>query len=155
MHISFINFGKIRQCPYQSKVVFVVCFLSFINWYYLRYCGKVSELSHFCLTLTHSWRRSLSYRYQSIDLQSKSVDWFLYDRDLRHKRVKHDFRILQLFSYNFRFRIPLKDAHSYFFFFFDRFFTKYNKNQFLEITLNDSISPKNAKVFVKMQCLSN
>ena len=31
---------------------------------------------------------SLSYRNQSIDLQSKSVDWFLYDRDLRHERVK-------------------------------------------------------------------
>ena len=27
------------------------------------------------------------YGDQSIDLQSKSVDWFLYDRDLRHERV--------------------------------------------------------------------
>ena len=26
---------------------------------------------------------SLSYRNQSIDLQSKSVDWFLYKRDIR------------------------------------------------------------------------
>ena len=42
--------------------------------------------------LTLSWRRSLSYRNQSIDLQSKSVDWFLYDRDLSHERVnKHPF----------------------------------------------------------------
>ena len=32
-------------------------------------------------------RRSLSYRNQSIDLQSKSMDWFLYHRDLRHERV--------------------------------------------------------------------
>ena len=44
--------------------------------------------------LTFSWRRSLSYRNQSIDLQSKSMDWFLYDRDLRHEKVnkghKHD-----------------------------------------------------------------
>ena len=31
---------------------------------------------------------SLSYRNQPIDLQSKSMDWFLYDRDLRHERVK-------------------------------------------------------------------
>ena len=38
--------------------------------------------------LTLSWRRSLSYRNQSIDLQSKSFDWFLYDRDLRHERIK-------------------------------------------------------------------
>ena len=35
-----------------------------------------------------SWRRPLSYRKQSIDLRSKSVDWFLYDNGLRHKRVK-------------------------------------------------------------------
>ena len=40
------------------------------------------------LFLTLSWLRSQSYRNQSIDLQSKSVDWFLYDRDLCHERVK-------------------------------------------------------------------
>ena len=34
-----------------------------------------------------SWRRPLSYRNQSIDLQSKSMDWFLYDNGLRHERV--------------------------------------------------------------------
>ena len=28
----------------------------------------------------------MSYRNQSIDLVSKSMDWFLYDRDVRHKR---------------------------------------------------------------------
>ena len=38
--------------------------------------------------LTLSWRRPLSYRNQSIDLQSKSVDWFLYNNGLRHERVK-------------------------------------------------------------------
>ena len=38
--------------------------------------------------LTLSWRRSLSYRNQSIDLQSKSMDWFLYDHGLRHESVK-------------------------------------------------------------------
>ena len=36
--------------------------------------------------LTFSWRRFLSYTNQSMDLQSKSMDWFLYDRDLRHKK---------------------------------------------------------------------
>ena len=35
-----------------------------------------------------SWRRSLSYRNQSIDLLCKSMDWFLYDNGLRHDRVK-------------------------------------------------------------------
>ena len=29
----------------------------------------------------------LSYRNQSIDLRSKSMDWFLYDNGLRHERV--------------------------------------------------------------------
>ena len=44
---------------------------------------------HLWITLlTLLWRRSLSYRNQSIDLQSKSMDWFLYDNGLRHKRVK-------------------------------------------------------------------
>ena len=40
----------------------------------------------FCLTL--SWRGPLSYRNQSIDLQSRSMDWFLYDNGFRHERVK-------------------------------------------------------------------
>ena len=35
-----------------------------------------------------AWRRSLSYKNQSIDLLSKSLDWFLYNRDLRHEKVK-------------------------------------------------------------------
>ena len=41
------------------------------------------------LGLSLSSRRSLSYRNQSIDLQSKSMDWFLCDRDLLHERVNH------------------------------------------------------------------
>ena len=44
------------------------------------------DIPEFLLTL--SWRRSLTYGKKSIDLQSKSVDWFLYDRNLRHERVK-------------------------------------------------------------------
>ena len=32
-------------------------------------------------------RRPLAYRNQSIDLQGKSLDWFLYGRDLHHERV--------------------------------------------------------------------
>ena len=38
--------------------------------------------------LTLSWRRPLSYRNHSIDLQSKSMDWFVYDNGLRHEKVK-------------------------------------------------------------------
>ena len=49
---------------------------------------------------TLSWRRSLSYKNQSIDLQSKSVDWVLHDTDLRHERVKHLFLFNQFLSDN-------------------------------------------------------
>ena len=35
-----------------------------------------------------SWWRPLSYRNQSTELQSKSMDWFLYDSGLRHERVR-------------------------------------------------------------------
>ena len=38
--------------------------------------------------LTLSWRMSLSYRNQFINLQTKSMDWFQYNRHLRHERVK-------------------------------------------------------------------
>ena len=41
------------------------------------------------LYLTLSWRRPLSYRNQSTDLYSKSMDWFLYDNGLRHERVNN------------------------------------------------------------------
>ena len=39
------------------------------------------------ITLTLSRRRPLSYRNQSIDLRSKSMDWFLYDNGLRLEKV--------------------------------------------------------------------
>ena len=46
------------------------------------------EMKERLLFKTLSWRRSLSCRNQSLDLRSKSMDWFLYDRDIRHERVK-------------------------------------------------------------------
>ena len=39
--------------------------------------------------LTLSWRRPLSYKKQFIDLQSKSVDCFLYNGGLLHERVNN------------------------------------------------------------------
>ena len=39
------------------------------------------------VSLSLSWWRPISYRNQSIDLQSKSMDWFLYDISLRHESV--------------------------------------------------------------------
>ena len=35
------------------------------------------------ILLTLSWQRPLSYRNQSIALQSKSMDWLLYSKDLK------------------------------------------------------------------------
>ena len=52
-----------------------------------RSLSKTHETSTHEEVLTFSYQRSLSYRNQSIDLPSKSMDWFLYDRDLRHERV--------------------------------------------------------------------
>ena len=42
--------------------------------------------------VTLSWRRPLSYRNQSIDLRSKSMDWFLYDNGPCHERVNIPFQ---------------------------------------------------------------
>ena len=42
---------------------------------------------HTIFSLTLSRRRPISYRNQSIDLQSKSLDWFLYVIGLRRERV--------------------------------------------------------------------
>ena len=55
-----------------------------INWESLVFITD----KKFHVQLTLLWRRPLSYRNQSIDLQSKSMDWFLYDNGLRHERVK-------------------------------------------------------------------
>ena len=37
--------------------------------------------------LTVSWQRFLSYRNQSTDLHGKSMEWFLYVKDLLHENV--------------------------------------------------------------------
>ena len=50
--------------------------------------ARLKVKNYFYYSLTLSWRGSLSYRNQSLDLQSKSMDWFLYDNGLRHERVK-------------------------------------------------------------------
>ena len=63
------------------------------NDYFVKFCkfqGQsllilISVKKYF---LNLSWWRSVSYRTQSIDLQSKSMDWFLCDREFSHERVK-------------------------------------------------------------------
>ena len=46
--------------------------------------------------LTISWWRCVLYRNQSIDLLSKLMEWFLYDRDLHHERVNHSSGIIRM-----------------------------------------------------------
>ena len=61
-------------------------------WHLSKTEGWITELM-FCVCLilssflTLSWRRPISYRNQSTELRSKSMDWFLYDNGLRHERV--------------------------------------------------------------------
>ena len=55
--------------------------------YQLISCWEELHFLH-SIHLTLSWWGPLSYRNQSTDLQSKSMDWFLYDNGLRHERVK-------------------------------------------------------------------
>ena len=57
-----------------------------------RILNTLLDLKFFILNgLTLSWWTPLWYRNQSTDLQSKLRDWFLYDKDLRHERVKKFF----------------------------------------------------------------
>ena len=63
----------------------------------MKYFSEYSDQFHlfnlhsvtFPFNLTLSWRGPLLYRNQSIDLQGKSVDWFLYDNGLRHERFNY------------------------------------------------------------------
>ena len=66
----------------------------------------------FCMMRTLSSRRSLSYRNQSIDLPCKSMDWFLYDRDLCYERVK----CVNPFMTNVLMLYPLKPPGNLWFF---------------------------------------
>ena len=97
------------------------------TWFYKRkkivgtgniYCNIFNKYSLIAytstfLTLTLSWRRPLSYRNQSIDLQVKLMDWFLYDNGLRHERVKNWCAIpfLKIQKKNSRFVETLNSVH--------------------------------------------
>ena len=73
---------------------FALCFLPYSIEIILPedYCKQIGNkyIVKFNLnfSLSLSWRRSLSYRNQSIGSLPKSMDWFLYDNGLRHERVK-------------------------------------------------------------------
>ena len=57
----------------------------FIHSSTMTFAPKIVNLIH--LFLAFSWRRSLSCTNQSNNLLCKSMEWFLYDRDLRHESV--------------------------------------------------------------------
>ena len=48
--------------------------------------GEIAQRDKIVLTLSR--RRPISYRNQSINFQSKSMDWFLYDIDLSREIFK-------------------------------------------------------------------
>ena len=58
-------------------------------------------------------RMSLSYRKQSTDLLCKSMDWLIYNRDLRHQKVKE---LSQNFAFNIKrinkYLLPLKPSEN-------------------------------------------
>ena len=79
-----------EYCFSSVCIIFFVCFLSDSSPI-LDHCPEGSLThpmwNHNVFILTLSWRRSLSYRDHSFDLEGKSVDCFLYDSDFRDERV--------------------------------------------------------------------
>ena len=68
------------------KIKYITCEVFFEATYMDIFQTSELTMNNFVLTL--SWRKPISYRNQSIDLLSKSMDWFLYDIGLCHERVK-------------------------------------------------------------------
>ena len=56
------------------------------------------------LASTLSLRRSFSYRNQSINFLCKSLDWFLYDRNIRHELTSLWIRAVKLYCTQCLFR---------------------------------------------------
>ena len=85
--------------------------------------------------LNLSWRRSLSYKNQSIDLLYKSMDWFLYDRDLCHERVN-----IAIVALNTCFSLYTVHVQSYWWNhsmnLLDIVFSMFNLNKYVRITSN-------------------
>ena len=80
--IGWDNFGDVTQEPDFSKTC---SFHRKWDHQHFHNCAKKVRIN--TLGLTFSWWRSRSYKNHSIDFLGKSMDWFLYDRHLRHERV--------------------------------------------------------------------
>ena len=80
-------FDILQHCKMQKQVIFIWHRKTSSAHLHQIQCSLLVWLL-FIYSVTLSWWRFLSYKTQSIDLQNKSVDWFLYDRNLCHERVK-------------------------------------------------------------------
>ena len=99
-HSSFpMKFAKFLRKPilkniFEPLLLYLTWWIFWLHFLRPRYLLDLLYLNKAYITcsviflLTHSWWRALSYRNQSIDLRSRSMDWFLYDNGLRHERVK-------------------------------------------------------------------
>ena len=65
-----------------------------------RYCKNCcsSNINTFIYDVNCLMTKCLSYRNQSIDLQGKSVDWFLYDRELNVFKHGNEMKIERLYG---------------------------------------------------------
>ena len=62
--------------------------LKMILFYHQDDLDFVKHLINVCLLNPFMTEAVIIYRNQFIDLLCKSMDWFLYDKGLRHERVK-------------------------------------------------------------------
>ena len=83
----FCKFFSCEFYTYERQLYDKLCFheSSWKKYFSSKSRQTVSGFRAFNFIITEA---PISYRSQSIELPSKSVDWFLYGRDLRHKRVK-------------------------------------------------------------------
>ena len=88
-----VNVGFIEGDDQGIKVFRKFCLWTTIGMLYPKIYWHWYFICHCCLNakllLNPPWRRSASYINQFTELLYKSMDWFLYDRDLRHERVKY------------------------------------------------------------------
>ena len=98
LHLSIIHLSPGDKIIYQGENIEALYFIENGSVEVKHGDALVGLIGEYLLTL--SWRRSLSYRNQSINLQRKSTDWFLYDRDLRHERVKMNYMVRRNWSKN-------------------------------------------------------
>ena len=104
----FICAGWEVICAVHRRVgVFQIAF-----WFleYLQYFFERIPLKDH---LPLSRRRMLLYRNHSIDLRSKSMDWFLYDNGLRLKRIKSFGKLWgNIFTLQIKYRFACKESKS-------------------------------------------